>query len=81
MRNKIATVVKDSASRNLFSSSYQPKNYPYVFENPDDMENAVIKLLKNKKLRDEITMSNYQYWLNNYENDVARDQFIKIIEQ
>jgi len=81
MRNKIATVVNDSASRNLFSSSYQPKNYPYVFENPDDMENAVIKLLKNKKLRDEITMSNYQYWLNNYENDVARDQFIKIIEQ
>jgi len=81
MRNKVATVAKDSSVRQIFSSYYQPKNYPYVFENPDDILNAVIKLLKSKKLRDEIVESNYKYWLENYENSVVRDEFIKIIEQ
>jgi hypothetical protein len=81
MRNKVATVAKDSSVRQIFSSYYQPKNYPYVFENPDDILSAVIKLLKSKKLRDEIVESNYKYWLENYENSVVRDEFVKIIEQ
>lgn len=81
MRNKVATVAKDSSVRQIFSSYYQPKNYPYVFENSDDILSAVIKLLKSKKLRDEIVESNYKYWLENYENSVVRDEFIKIIEQ
>jgi hypothetical protein len=81
MRNKIATVVKDSPEHQIFSKFYQPPKYPYLFEDPKDIEMAVIKLLKSKKLRDEIIKSNYKYWLENHENSVVRGEFIKIIEQ
>lgn len=81
MRNKVASVVKINKEIPEYSfHEYQMPNYPYMFENVNDMENAVLELLHNKNKRQEIIEKNYQFWLNTYESDVKRDMIIKIIE-
>lgn len=81
MRNKVASVVKINREMPEFSfHEYQMKDYPYMFENVDQMEKAISELLHNEKKREEIIVKNYEYWLKTYERDIVRAKYIKVME-
>ncbi len=81
MRNKVASVVKINTMNPEFSfHEYQMADYPYMFENIEDMKAGIIELLHNKAKREEIIAKNYNYWLKTYENSIVRDKFIEIIK-
>ncbi len=81
MRNKVASVVKVNREKPEFSfHEYQMPDYPYMFENVEDMENAIIELLHDKQKRTNIINKNYNFWLNTYERNVVKEKYIKIIE-
>lgn len=82
MRNKVASVVKINKENPEFSfEDYQMKDYPYMFENIEDMKKCVIELLHNKEKRNEIINKNYDFWLNTYERDVVKNRYIEIFEE
>lgn len=82
MRNKVASVVKINREIPEFSfHEYQMPDYPYMFENVEDMERAIIELLHDENKRNEIIEKNYKFWLKTYESSVVRDKYIKIIER
>lgn len=81
MRNKVASVVKINPETPEFSfHEYQMPDYPYMFKDIQDMENAILELLYNEKKRTDIVNKNYTYWLKTYERNVVKDKYIKIIE-
>lgn len=82
MRNKVASVVKINKENTEYSfHEYQMLDYPYMFENVEDMEKAVLELLHNKGKRKDIIEKNYAFWLKTYESSVKRDEIINIIER
>lgn len=81
MRNKVASVVKINKQTPEYSfHEYQMPDYPYMFENVEDMEKAVLDLLHDENKRNEIIEKNYEFWLKTYESSVVRDKYIHIIE-
>ena len=59
---------------------YQMPDYPYMFENVEDMEKGILELLHDKEKRKEIIEKNYDFWLKTYESSIVRDKYIDIIE-
>lgn len=81
MKFKIPTVVKINISNSLLSfHEYMPTNYPYMFENIEDMKNGILKLVKDKKEQAKIIELNYNHYLNTFEGDVVKQKYINIIE-
>lgn len=81
MRNKVASVVKINKEIPEFSfHEYQMPDYPYMFENVEDMEKGILELLYDETKRKEIIEKNYDFWLKTYESTVVRDKYIDIIE-
>lgn len=81
MRNRVPSVVKINKEHPEFSfHEYQMRDYPYMFDNLNDMENGIFDLLYCDNKRKEIAEQNFQFWLENYENSVVRDKYISIIE-
>ena len=82
MRNKVASVVKINKKTPEYSfHEYQMADYPYMFENVADMENAIIELLHDNKKRQEIIAKNYEFWLNTYESRLFCDRVKSVIEE
>lgn len=81
MRNKVTSIVKINKERPEFSfHEYQMPNYPYMFEQVNDMKNAILELLHNKDKRKTIINANYDFWLKTYESNVVREKYINILE-
>ncbi len=82
MRNQVASVVKINRERPEFSfHEYQMPDYPYMFDNAEDMEKAVSELLHNENKRRKIIAENYDYWLKTYESNIVKKKYISIIEE
>ena len=50
-----------------------------MFENVEDMENAVLNLLHDENKRKEIIEKNYEFWLKTYESSVYKNKILKTI--
>lgn len=80
MRNKVASVVKINNEDLKFSfHEYQMPNYPYMFDNPNKMEQAILDLIHDEKKRKDIIERNYDFWLKTYESNVYKVRIMKII--
>lgn len=80
MRLKVATVVKINTQNPEFSfHEYMPQNYPYMYKTSKEMKQGIIELLNNKQKRSEISKSNYDFWLNTYEEEIVKDKYINFI--
>lgn len=80
MAMKVPSVVKiNSENPELTFHEYMPKNYPYMYEKVEDMEDGIVKLLLNEGLREEIKKYNYEFWLNNYEAMCVKNNYLKLI--
>ncbi len=82
MRNKVASVVKINKQIVEYSfHEYQMDNYPYMFDDIQEMEDAILLLLNDPSKRESVVEQNYNYWLNTYERNASRDCYINIIEE
>ena len=80
MRLKVPTVVKINKENALYSfHEYMPKNYPYMFDNEEDMKAGIQTLLADPQKRAEITRELYEYYLNHYEEAVAKKKYLSLI--
>lgn len=81
MRNKKTTIVKINKENSLFSfHEYMSKDYPYMFEDIDDMKNCILKLLYDENKRNKISNILYDFYLNNYEQNIVKSKYINLIE-
>jgi hypothetical protein len=81
MKFKKPTVVKINKENALWSfHEYMPKNYPYMFENVEDMENGIFKLLYDKNEREKIIKMNYKHFLTTFEGNVVKQKYVDFIE-
>ena len=81
MRNKKPTVVKINENNSLLSfHEYMPKDYIYMFSQVTDMENAVAALIHDKEERLRISKILYDHYLKNYEANVVKSKYEKIIK-
>lgn len=82
MRLKVASVVKINKDvPELSFHEYQMENYPYMFEDIQDMKNGIIELLDDEQKRKETIAKNYDFWLKNYEKKVVKDKYLRIVEE
>lgn len=82
MRNRVASVVKinkDNPEKSFHE--YLPENYPYIFEEVEDMIEGILKLLYDIDERKRIIEMNYKFWLTTYESDVVKGRALKIVEK
>jgi len=59
-------------------NEYMPKNYPYVFENLEDLEQGVHKLL-DKEERNRIAEMNYEHFLNFFEGKKVTEKILNLV--
>lgn len=80
MRNKKATVVKVNKD-NPFQSFefYLPPNYEYMYENTEDMIRGICKLLHSPEEQSKASGELYNYYLDNYEFNVVKEKYEKLI--
>ena len=81
MRLKVPTVVKINKANALYSfHEYMPKNYPYMFDNEEDMKAGIQSLLGDPQKRVEISRELYEYYLNHYEEAVVKEKYLTLIK-
>ena len=82
MSMKKPSVVKINSENPIYSfHEYMPENYPYMFESVEKMEKAILYLIKNKPELEKISDDNYQFWLENYEEQTVKEKYLKIIDE
>ena len=59
-------------------NEYMPKNYPYVFENLEDLEQGVHKLFLDKDERNRIAEMNYEHFLNFFEGKKVTEKILEL---
>ncbi len=66
--------------KNIIQSfnEFLPKNYPYVFENLEDLERGVHKLL-DKEERNRIAEMNYEHFLNFFEGKKVTEKILNLV--
>lgn len=81
MKFKKPTVIKINSENVLLSfHEYMPKNYPYMFDNIDDMTKGILKLLYSKEEQQKVIEMNYQHYLETFEGNVVKQKYIDLIE-
>lgn len=81
MRNKKPTIVKINKENALYSfHEYLPENYPYMFSDVSDMEEAIHILLNDKNEQFRISDILYEYFLLKYEGDVVKEKYKFVID-
>jgi hypothetical protein len=81
MRNKRPTVVKINRESALLSfHEYMPKDYPYMFDNVEDMESGILKLLYDKTEQQKFIDMLYNHYLMTFESDIVKEKYIKLID-
>jgi hypothetical protein len=67
--------------KNIIQSfnEYMPKNYPYVFENLEDLEQGVHKLFLDKDERNRIAEMNYEHFLNFFEGKKVTEKILNLV--
>lgn len=81
MKFKKPTVVKINNENILWSfHEYMPKDYPYMFENIEDMEKGILKLLYSKEEQQKVIEMNYEHYLKNFEGNFVKQRYINLIE-
>ena len=58
-----------------------PVDYPYMYKTINEMKLGIIELLNNKKKREEIVKSNYNFWLKTYEEEIEDSKLIQNNEE
>jgi len=66
--------------KNIIQSfnEFVPKNYPYVFENLEDLESGVHKLFLDKDERNRIAEMNYEHFLNFFEGKKVTEKILNL---
>jgi hypothetical protein len=59
-------------------NEYMPQNYPYIFENVEDLERGVHKLFLDKDERNRIAKMNYEHFLNFFEGKKVTEKILKL---
>ena len=81
MRNKKPTVIKIDRQDPFKSFEfYLPKNYEYAYEDIEDMKEGILKLLYSDDLRKKVSKELYEHYLQNYEFEIVKQQYLKLIE-
>lgn len=81
MKLKKPTVVKVNNKNALWSfHEYMPKNYPYMFDNLEDMENGILKLLQSKEEQKRVIDINFQHYMQKFEGNAVKQKYIHLIE-
>lgn len=81
MKLKTATTIRINRDNAIYSfHEYAPENYPYMFDNADDMLKGVLKLLRNEDERIAATEMLYQHYLSRFETEAKKQKYIKLIE-
>jgi hypothetical protein len=67
--------------KNIIQSfnEYMPKNYPYVFENLEDLEREVHRLFSDKEERNRIAEMNYEHFLNFFEGKKVTEKILNLV--
>ena len=82
MKDKVPYVVKININKPEYSfHEYQSPKFKYMFSDLRSLENNILKLLNNKRLRYLMAESNYNFWLETYESSVVKEKFIKLINK
>jgi hypothetical protein len=61
-------------------NEYMPKDYPYVFENLEDLEQGVHKLFLDKDERNRIAEMNYEHFLNFFEGKKVTEKILSLVD-
>lgn len=81
MRNKVPTIVKINSENALLSfHEYLPENYPYMFDNPQDMTAGILRLLHDESERRRMVEALYNHYLSHYEGEAVLRAYREIIE-
>ena len=81
MKHKKVSIVKINTENALFSfHEYFPKNYPYMSDKTQDLENFVIYLLHHPAEIDKISKILYQHYLDTFEASAVRNQMAEIVK-
>jgi len=66
--------------KNIIQSfnEFVPKNYPYVFDNLEDLEGGVHKLFSDKEERKKIAEMNYEHFLNFFEGKKVTEKILNL---
>lgn len=82
MSMKVPTVAKINKKNPALTFHLNlPKNYPYMYEDIDKMEEGIIELLNNSEKRDKLKEDNYNFWLNNNESEVVKRKYVEYIKE
>lgn len=80
MRNKKTTVVKINTDNALFSfHEYMPEDYPYMFGEIDQMEQAVRQLLKDEPERQRMGELLYAHYLEAFEAGATSRKYLDVL--
>ena len=64
---RVPNVIKINRENPIWTfHEYMPKNYPFAFDNADDMIVGIEKLIRDKNLRKSVADSNYAFFTDNY---------------
>ncbi len=81
MKWKKPTVVKINRENALFSfHEYFPNDYEYMYENTNDMQHGILKLLHSKDEQIIATEKLFNHYLSHFEGDTFKKKLINIIE-
>lgn len=82
MAIKKPTMVKINQEKPFLSFEYYlPKNYKYIFENPDEMAKGVLEFFDlNQAEKQKISEELYDFYLKNYESNVVKQKYQFILD-
>lgn len=81
MRLKVPAVVKINRENAIWSfHEYQKNDYPYMFDNIQDMLNGIKFLLENPSIRSKVANDNFQYYMEHYEGSVCAKKICDLID-
>lgn len=64
---RVPNVIKINRENPIWTfHEYMPENYPFAFDNADDMIVGIEKLIRDKNLRKSVADSNYAFFTDNY---------------
>lgn len=81
MKFKKPTVVKINRENALWSfDEYMPKDYPYMFDNVEELEEGILRLLYDKEERQKVVDMNYEHYMKKFEGNVVKQKYVNLIE-
>lgn len=81
MRQKVPYVVFANKENALWTfDEYQRDDYPFVYDNADDMLKGIERLLHDDKLRKSELQANYEYYMKTFDGEICKSFLKNVVE-